>query len=472
MEIICTRPKCSRPLNRFNDLDDTSTLKTVQQKFCTSCGMPLILAGRYLPLRLLGQGGFGAAFLAKDRYTPALRTCVVKQFQPAGNLSPEALEIARQLFEREAMVLEDLGHRHEQIPDLYAFFPLIVNKPNSSEAEQFFYLVQEFIDGDTLEAELQQKQRFSETEVRDILTNLLNLLVFIHEHGSIHRDIKPSNIMRNSRGQLYLLDFGAVKQVTSNITGFNQSTGIYSLGFAPPEQMNGTTVYPSTDLYALAATCIQLLTGQPPQDLYDTFSNTWKWQPLVPQLSDRLKTVLERMLLPTPKDRFQSAQEVLEALETTPPSPPPLPQRPSPPPLSKPVTPRPSFALTEILSGAAFVGFEGAILAIALGSILPVSAGILVALVVVLMGGLVFILNRRWIEGKDLPILALISLALMLLQPLQKGLSLVPSSWLTLLNLSPFLTITAIAFISSLLAIASTSIFRLVYQILSLLTSR
>jgi serine/threonine-protein kinase len=370
--------------------------------------MPLILAGRYLPLRLLGQGGFGAAFLAKDRYTPALRTCVVKQFQPAGNLSPEALEIARQLFEREAMVLEDLGHRHEQIPDLYAFFPLIVPRSNSSESEQFFYLVQEFIDGDTLEAELQQKQRFSETEVRDILTNLLNLLVFIHENGSIHRDIKPSNIMRNARGQLYLLDFGAVKQVTSNITGSKQSTGIYSLGFAPPEQMNGTTVYPSTDLYALAATCIQLLTGQPPQDLYDTFSNTWKWEPLVPQLSDRLKTVLERMLLLTPKDRFQSAQEVLEALETNP-SPPPLPRSPAPPPLPTSPASRPGFALAEILSGSAFVGFEGAILAIALGSFLPVSAGLLVALVVVLMGGLVFVLNRRWVEGKDLPILALIS---------------------------------------------------------------
>ena len=145
MEIFCTRPKCPRPLNTFTDLDDPPTLKTISQKYCTSCGMPLILGARYLTMRLLGQGGFGAAFLAKDRYTPTQRLCVVKQFQPSGDLSPQALEIAHQLFEREAEVLEQLGRRHEQIPDLYAFFPLIVPKTGSNQSDQFFYLVQEFI---------------------------------------------------------------------------------------------------------------------------------------------------------------------------------------------------------------------------------------------------------------------------------------------------------------------------------------
>ena len=233
MEILCTRPGCPRPQNSFADLDNPSHLKTAQQKYCTSCGMSLILAGRYLPSKLLGKGGFGAAFLARDRYTPAMRECVVKQFQPASDLSPKQLEIAEGLFEREAAVLERLGNKHKQIPDLYAFFPVIVPSLLGNKEDQFFYLVQEFIDGQDLEQELAAKGKFSEKEVVWILREILKILKFVHENHSIHRDIKPSNIMRNSDGRLYLLDFGAVKQVTAGAGVPGRSTGIYSMGFAP-----------------------------------------------------------------------------------------------------------------------------------------------------------------------------------------------------------------------------------------------
>ena len=98
MEVYCTRPGCPRPQNYFGDLDDSATLKTVQQKYCTTCGMLLILVGRYLPLKLLGQGGFGSAFLARDRYTPGMRYCVPKtswkmrSLVPTFNLSPRRLK--------------------------------------------------------------------------------------------------------------------------------------------------------------------------------------------------------------------------------------------------------------------------------------------------------------------------------------------------------------------------------------------
>src|SRR6476646_5058238 len=145
MDLYCTSPGCSRPQNSFPDLDNTQILKTVPQKYCTTCGMPLILIGRYLPLKLLGKGGFGTAFLARDRYTPAMRQCVVKQFQPSGDLNPDQMEVAKTLFEREAEVLEQLGNNHPQIPDLFAFFSLTVPSRISNKQEEFFYLVQEFI---------------------------------------------------------------------------------------------------------------------------------------------------------------------------------------------------------------------------------------------------------------------------------------------------------------------------------------
>ncbi|MEO0490319.1 MAG: serine/threonine-protein kinase, partial [Cyanobacteria bacterium J06659_2] len=312
MEIYCTRPGCPNPHNQFADLDNSATLKTVQQKFCVTCGTPLILIGRYLPERLLGQGGFGAAFLASDRYTPTMRKCVVKQFQPSGDLTPAQMKIAQDLFEREAQVLEQLGNKHPQIPDLFAFFPLIVPSLTvSGQQEEFFYLVQEYIDGEDLEQELARKGPFSQTKMIEVLVSMAKVLTFVHQNNTIHRDIKPSNIMRHRNGKLFLLDFGAVKQVAQQSgKAPGQSTGIYSMGFAPPEQMSGGTVYPSTDLYALAVTCLLLITGKSSTELFDAYNNTWKWESYA-QVHPKIAAILNRMLQSTPNQRYASAEDVL-----------------------------------------------------------------------------------------------------------------------------------------------------------------
>ncbi|AFY75667.1 MAG: serine/threonine protein kinase [Hydrococcus sp. C42_A2020_068] len=454
MEILCTRPGCPRPKNLFADLDDPSTLKSVQQKYCTSCGMPLILGGHYIPVRLLGQGGFGAAYLARDRFSPTLRSCVVKQFQPSGNLNQQQLEIAQNLFEREAIVLENLGNRHEQIPDLYAFFPLIALNRSSGQQDRFFYLVQEFIDGQTLEEELTAQGQFSEAQIRHLLIEMLKVLKFVHENGSIHRDIKPSNIMRDRNGRLYLLDFGAVKQQAIGSTPSGKSTGIYSMGFAPPEQMAGSQVYPSTDLYALATTCLNLLTGKKPEELYDSYHHGWNWRTHAPQVSDSLAAILDRMLLPTPKDRFQSAQDVLNALDR-----PSLVQAGSrqgkPTPANLPpaaLSTRKPFSLLEVLGSAAFMGFEGALSYIAFTSLLPFP-GIALGLWGMCLGGLIYTLYRRGIEGKDLPILAVLTFLLMSIPALRGGLAIS--------------VVAIIAVLGGATAIAITAIFRLIYLILS-----
>lgn len=461
MEVYCTRSGCPHPQNYFRDLDDSATLKTVQQKYCTTCGMQLILVGRYLPLKLLGQGGFGAAFLARDRYTPGMRRCVVKQFKPSSNLTQTQLQIAQNLFEREAEVLEELGSQHDQIPDLFAFFELTVPSLQSGQ-DRFFYLVQEFIDGKNLEEELEEKGKFSEAEVLEVLRAILPVLKFVHENNSIHRDIKPSNIMRHRNGKLYLLDFGAVKQVTKAVGKVSSgSTGIYSIGFAPPEQMAGGEVYPSTDLYALAVTAVMLLTGIEATELFDAYSNRWKWRSQA-TVSDRLADVLDRMLLPAPNQRFQSAQEVIAAL--TSPNPPPRPTttsgaRPITPPqsqqpqLSRP--PRPGFSTLELLAGAAFSGFESGLIAIALTSLLQ-SPVISLGASALILGVLIFAQSRRWIEKMDLLIIAGITFAIIFFVPV----------------LRDGFTIQVVAFLAlagGLVAIALTALFRLIYKLLSLM---
>ena len=453
MEVICTRPHCPKPRNQCLDLDDNNRLTSIDQKYCTTCGMPLILGGRYLPERLLGKGGFGAAFLVVDRYSPKKAKCVLKQFQPSGNLSPQALEKAKNLFFQEAHVLEDLGREHPQIPDLYAFFPLTVKNQLTGEEEQFFYLAQEYIDGKNLEEILQQQQKpFQESEVKNILEELLLILKFIHENGSIHRDIKPSNIMLSKNGRLYLLDFGAVKQATNNPNNTQEkSTTIYSAGFAPPEQQLGNQVSAATDLYALAATCVILLTNRDPDDLYDPQKQVWNWQNYAPNISADLARVFNKMLLANPLDRFQSCGEVLTALNTPPPSPPSPPASPIPqsPPASPVIRKTSRFSLGETFANAAFTGFEGTLLVIALNSLVP-SAGIVIAFMI--LGGLVLALFKKVIAGKDLPILAAITLAFLLIPQLQNGLS--------------FPEIAIIAVMAAIGAIAITAFFRLIYQII------
>ncbi|MBI4782623.1 MAG: serine/threonine protein kinase [Oscillatoriophycideae cyanobacterium NC_groundwater_1537_Pr4_S-0.65um_50_18] len=512
MEIYCTRPGCPRPVNQYPDLDNKATLKTSRQRYCTACGMELILKDRYIPLKLLGRGGFGAAFLARDRYTPAMRLSVVKQFQPAGNLSADQLQLAQNLFEREGEVLEDLG-RHPQIPDLYAFFE--IDPPPGGAAGQpnkFFYLVQEYIDGQTLEEMLSRTGTFSEAEVTQLLLAILPVLKFVHDSHSIHRDIKPSNIIRSRDGTYYLLDFGAVKQVTSGAAVGAQpgrSTGIYSMGFAPPEQMRGDRVYPATDLYALAVTCIMMLTGKDPADLYDNYSDRWNWRAYA-QVSDRLEAILNQLLQAAPNQRFQSATEVLQALQ--PPAPPPpkpsptaVQAAPSPPiapppaapaapaaprksrkPIASPQVPPPiapppaplrksaagrravrSFSLPELIGNAAFTGSEGGVVAIAAASLLGTTSPTWLAITGMAIAGLVVAQYLRWIEKIDLIIIGTVSLGVVaFFSPLH--------SILTALGLAAGATLPQVlqvlvplVVLGGLGVVAIALIFRLIYTVLS-----
>ena len=438
MQLHCTRPTCPAPINTFADLDNPKIPRPLKPKYCSACRMELILRGRYLPVSVLGQGGFGTAFLARDFDSPSFYSasqgrCVVKLFKPPVNLTPTQMATALRLFAKEAEVLERLGRRHPQIPNLYAYFPLPVTNPLNHQSEELFYLVQEFIEGEDLEKIRHRQGKFSEAEVERLLRAMLDVLGFVHRNQAIHRDVKPSNIIQGTDGQLSLLDFGAVKEVTTPTGVQRGPTTICSPDYAPPEQIMNGTVDATSDLYALAATCVVLLSDKDSGELRDSSNNTWQWHQYV-QMSPGFTPVLDRMLEARPSDRYPSAQAVLDALnaysaQAMPPSQKPQrqptqtsassrsaqqPVTPSPPP---PVpAPRQPISLALFLSNAAFVGAEGGLLAIAAISLLGTSllgGGVWLAM----LGVLIFLQARRTIEGMDLVIIAGLTLAAVIFFP-------------------------------------------------------
>lgn len=318
MNLLCTRPGCahSHPLRDPATASFEDYLQDLQGEGCQVCGMPLVLNDRYYPYQVLGKGGFASTYLAIDGTTPE-RHCVVKQLQPNPRFDHAQLEMAQILFRREASALAQFGAGHPQIPNLYDFFPLIVVESGRSEPlshQEFFYLVQEFVAGKTLSEEIKTRGALPIPFVLNVFEQVLQILVYVHKHHSIHRDIKPSNLMLHPSGQIYLLDFGAVKQVSQvGEVASEWSTNIYSPGYAPPEQVSGGSVYPATDLYALGVTCAVLLTGEKPRKLMDSYNQSWRYRDYV-TISDALAALFDRCLASAPSDRFASALEVLQAL--------------------------------------------------------------------------------------------------------------------------------------------------------------
>jgi serine/threonine protein kinase, bacterial len=304
-------------------------------RFCLQCGEKLLdtpmnygiqpgltLGDRYVIVRQLGQGGFGRTYLAED--TNRFRElCVLKEFSPQVQTA-YVVQKAEELFEREANVLYQL--QHPQIPRFRELFRI------NLEGKEYLFLVQDYVEGQTynslLNTRLQQGLRFTEIEIRQLLQQLLPVLEYIHSQSVIHRDISPDNLMLRAVDQLpMLIDFGGVKQVVATVASqYYQPGAIASppaptllgkVGFAPPEQMQTGMVSPHSDLYALAVTVLVLLTGKQPQDLIDTYTLTWQWRREV-SLSPLLGQVIDKMLAPRPGDRYQSATQVLQALNPQP----------------------------------------------------------------------------------------------------------------------------------------------------------
>ncbi|WP_228013150.1 serine/threonine-protein kinase, partial [Nostoc edaphicum] len=267
----------------------------------------LLLQERYRLLKQIGKGGFCKTFLAIDEGQFPPVPCVVQE------LSLE-YEISKN-FQQMAQKLEELG-KHPQIPTLLAYF----------QQNGHFYLVQEFIAGTNLAQVVEEESAFNETQIWQLLEDLLPVLQFISDRHIIHRDIKPHNIIRRSpitkKGNFVIVDFSSAKIVTE-IDRLTFETSIGSPEYSAPEQTKGKAVFAS-DLYSLGVSCIYLLTQIPPFDLYDIANDCWVWQQyLTTKVSNvwrqdvkslRLAQILDKLLQNAVHRRFQSADEVMQAM--------------------------------------------------------------------------------------------------------------------------------------------------------------
>lgn len=273
-----------------------------------------LLKGRYQIVDTLNGGGFCQTYLANDISIAGSSICVIKHLKSApsyANYLPMG-----ELLDREAEALKKLGS-YDRVPQLLAHF----------EEDNEFYLVQELIVGHPLTEELHPHERWSEVQVTELLQEALGILEYIHSQGLIHRDIKPSNLIRRSSDrQLILIDFGAVKQAWTQViteggkTSTNYAFGVAATiaigtpGYTPPEQERGIP-RPNSDIYALGAIAIQAITGlDPTQILEDPETGELLWQQHA-SVSDRLVSIINKMVRYHFKERYQSATEVLQALQ-------------------------------------------------------------------------------------------------------------------------------------------------------------
>ncbi|MCS6791361.1 MAG: serine/threonine protein kinase [Oscillatoriaceae bacterium SKW80] len=285
----CINPNCPHPVSKFD-----------KNKFCQSCGAPLLLNNRYIPLRKLGSGGFAVTYAVYD--------CKFQTERVLKVLLETSLQALR-LFEQEAAVLASL--RHPGIPRVESdgYFTVQIDK---GKGQNLPCLVMEKINGQTLEQVLAQyPQGCPEVLVLDWLAQAVEILRVLHSRQIIHRDLKPANFMLRSHSRLLVvIDFGGAKKINTRLSTIeNNSTRLLSPGYSPPEQIVGAAVGPTADFYALGRTMIHLLTGRYPAEMDDPLTGECRWHPYA-KVSPGLTKLLDEMVMLDIKSRPATAEEI------------------------------------------------------------------------------------------------------------------------------------------------------------------
>ena len=271
--------------------------------FCMQCGQPIVEKEEFIRdfqiLRTLGQGGMGTTYLAWDKsgnLSGIPKLIVLKEM----NADMAAIAKARELFEREARILQSLNH--SGIPKFYDFFV----------HERKKYLAMELIHGDNLEHRVYHKGPVTPVQAIKWMIELCDILSYLHSLNPplVHRDVKPANLLvKNVDKRILLIDFGAVKEI-----GTPAGTRIGAEGYSAPEQNLGKPC-PQSDLYAIGPTLIFLLTGSSPSKYQGPLSFESNFDlTKVPTISPPLAKVINKASRIKVRERYQTAQELAEAL--------------------------------------------------------------------------------------------------------------------------------------------------------------
>jgi ABC-type branched-subunit amino acid transport system substrate-binding protein/tRNA A-37 threonylcarbamoyl transferase component Bud32 len=288
-------------------------VKELKQSMCLNPGD--ILRDRYRIIAQLGEGGFAITYRAVDLHEPDENPlCVVKEIRPPQSHDPDVLHRAQVQFETEAESLISL-EQCSRIPRLIDHF----------QEQGRFYLIQEYIEGNPLNKEIGSGRQFRESEVRDLLHDILSVLDFVHSQGIIHRDIKPSNLIRCKKsGKIAVIDFGAVKGISNlAIQGgqITQTRVIGTDGYMPAEQWKNQPRF-NSDIYAVGIIGIQAIAGLDIEDfLHHKKTGELVWHYSTPdrpmrEINSKLEEILNKMVRYHFNDRYQSAAEVLQHLRS------------------------------------------------------------------------------------------------------------------------------------------------------------
>ncbi|HEY9699234.1 MAG TPA: protein kinase [Trichocoleus sp.] len=269
-----------------------------------------LLQNRYRVLQAIGSGGFSCVFEVETEGA----TKILKVLD-ASSFGYSQYQKAIDLFQREAEVLSQVNHPGIPQIEPEGYF---VWKHDGQVA--LHCLAMEKIPGLTLQQWFQKHRSvLSQEQAIDWLRQLVDILAHLHQQQFFHRDIKPSNIMLRPDGQLVLIDFGAVREVTVTylVKQQQQETGtaIVSAGYTPPEQAEGQAV-PQSDFFALGRTFVYLLTGKDPYELpKDPQTGRLCWHDHAPPLLPTLATLIDQMMAPVVGQRPVSCEAIEQTLK-------------------------------------------------------------------------------------------------------------------------------------------------------------
>jgi eukaryotic-like serine/threonine-protein kinase len=262
----------------------------------------------YKIIKFLGMGRSGSTYLAENLDLPDRPPCLVKKFQCAEDPSM-ADPLIGKLFDAQASICQKVG-RHPQIPTLLAKF----------EEDGSRYLVSEYINGDLLSQELAMGSIWSQTQVFDFLIDLVDILQYVHSFQYIYQDINPKNIIRRKDdGRFISIGFSAIKDLGSVWHQISKHDARYinisigTPGYIPYEQEQNSVQF-NSDIYAVGVIAIQALTGEFPI-LKDDRTHELKWRDGI-KIDLRLINIIDKMVRPDYRNRYQSAAEVLIDLQT------------------------------------------------------------------------------------------------------------------------------------------------------------